>query len=354
MNDNSVDSIVTDPPYGLSFMGNKWDYQVPTVEVWKECLRVLKPGGFMLCFSGSRTYHRMVVNIEDAGFEIRDQIMWIYGSGFPKSHNLQDEWEGWGSALKPAHEPIVLARKPLSENTIADNVNLFGTGAINIAGCRVETTDTLSFGSRELGDGIKFGKCKPTTEGKQNPNGRWPANIIHDGSEEVLNAFPNATGQLAKAKNDGVDTNNSIYGKLKQVSNSPEPRRDSGSAARFFYCAKASKQDRDEGLDQLVLKESGIKNDSGRGFSENDPYKKILRKNTHPTVKPVNLMRYLCRLITPSGGVILDPYAGSGSTGKGGVLEGFKVILIEQEQEYIPIIEGRLLHAEKTYKSGTE
>jgi hypothetical protein len=174
---NSIDAIVTDPPYGLSFMGKHWDYDVPQVPVFKEMLRVLKPGGHLLCFGGSRTFHRIAVNIEDAGFDIRDTLMWLYGSGFPKSHNLKDDWKGWGTALKPAHEPIIMARKPL-EGTVAANVLEYGTGAINIDGCRVETSDTLSFGSRELGDGVKYGKCKPTTEGIQNPAGRWPANVI--------------------------------------------------------------------------------------------------------------------------------------------------------------------------------
>jgi site-specific DNA-methyltransferase (adenine-specific) len=283
---NSVDSIVTDPPYGLSFMGQKWDYDVPSVSIWKECLRVLKPGGHILSFSSSRTYHRMVVNVEDAGFEIRDQIMWVYGSGFPKSHNLKNESKGWGTALKPAHEPIVMARKPLEKKTVANNVLEYGTGAINIDGCRV-------------GD-----------------EGRWPANFIHDGSEEVLEHFPHTkSGKMGPEHNRHTDSSpNGIYGKFDVNHPLGQTYGDAGSAARFFYVAKANKKDREE-------------------------------DNNHPTIKPTELMKYLIRLVTPKNGTILDPFMGSGSTGKAAVLEGFSFTGIELSEDYLKIAEKRINHA---------
>lgn len=310
MPDNSVDSIVTDPPYGLSFMGKRWDYDVPSVEIWAECLRVLKPGGHLLAFAGTRTQHRMAMRIEDAGFEIRDMIAWVYGSGFPKSMDVSKaidkaagvegsfgepksaahagwikrgrmrgdeghegwqspwmadteavdknarkyiggteaarQWQGWGTALKPALEPITVARKPLV-GTVAANVLQHGTGALNIDGCRIGAA------------------------------GRWLANLIHDGSE---------------------------------------PADLLGEAARFFYCAKASRKDRGDG-------------------------------NTHPTVKPTDLMRYLCRLVTPPGGIVLDPFMGSGSTGKAAMREGFRFIGCEMSPEYLEIARARIESALK-------
>ncbi|STU51508.1 DNA methylase [Klebsiella pneumoniae] len=199
--DNSVDAIVTDPPYGLSFMNHKWDYDVPTVDQWRECLRVLKPGGHLLAFGGSRTYHRLVVNAEDAGFEIRDQILWIYGSGFPKSHNLDGDFDGWGTALKPAHEPIVMARKPFKQ-TVSANMNEHGTGAINIDACRIPTDEALNGGAGGLLSHQRDG-TEPVADYEQAPEGRWPANIIHDGSEAVVSAFPDAKGQQGDLKETG-------------------------------------------------------------------------------------------------------------------------------------------------------
>jgi site-specific DNA-methyltransferase (adenine-specific) len=328
MPDNSVDSIVTDPPYELNFMGSKWDNTgiAFNVEVWTEALRVLKPGGHLLAFSGSRTYHRMAVAIEDARFQIRDQIMWIYGSGFPKSLDVSkaiqkasgvepvgfkenkdgkmlgeawnktprqlfmpplegeaQQWAGWGTALKPAHEPIVLARKPLI-GTVAANVLEHGTGGLNIDGSRVGsdggTKASETFADSEsvtaYGNGLN-GKKKAVALNA----GRFPANIIHDGSDEV--------GELL------------------------------GEPARFFYCAKASKSDRSDG-------------------------------NNHPTVKPSELMRYLCRLITPPNGIVLDPFMGSGSTGKGAILEGFDFIGMELDPEYVEIAKSRIEYAQKEYK----
>ena len=404
--DNSVDACVTDPPYGLSFMGKAWDYHVPTVDVWREVLRVLKPGGHLLAFAGTRTQHRMAVQIEDAGFEIRDLIAWVYGSGFPKSLDVSkaidkldaseaqqarryrftewvraagltakqideatgtnmgghyttaasqpaimtlehldsvrhligevpewvereceirsvesenfkrrevvgptrrgaqaestgrygawgdgitptspatpaaQQWQGWGTALKPALEPITVARKPLT-GTVATNVLEHSTGAINVDGCRV--------GDR---------------------TGRWPANLIHDGSDEVVGLFPQTASGVPGVRRKVHDTN-AMAGRLGLTGEAEAGYGDSGSAARFFYCAKASKADRGEG-------------------------------NSHPTVKPTELMRYLCRLVTPPGGVVLDPFMGSGSTGKAAVLEGFRFIGIERETEYLEIARARI------------
>lgn len=324
---DSVDAIVTDPPYGLSFMGKAWDKTVPSVDVWRECLRVLKPGGHLLAFAGTRTQHRMAVAIEDAGFEIRDMIAWVYGSGFPKSHDVAKgidkaagavrdvvgvagrsgagrncmsgdftggeymttapatpdaaRWQGWGTALKPALEPITVARKPLA-GTVAANVLSHGTGAINVDGCRVGTDGGTRKGTfpkegsvSAYGNGIN-GACEIVSTGA----GRWPANLIHDGSDEPADLL--------------------------------------GDAARFFYCAKTSKADRNDGA-----------------------------RNPHPTVKPTALMRYLCRLVTPPGGVVLDPFMGSGSTGRGAVAEGFAFVGIEMDPEYLAIAEARIAAAQR-------
>lgn len=500
MPDNSVDAVVCDPPYGLSFMGRKWDYDVPEVAVWAECLRVLKPGGHLLAFAGTRTQHRMAVRIEDAGFEIRDMIAWVYGSGFPKSLDVSKaidkaagakrevvgfdpvaakrtaavgtaaygdykgqtgevtapatdaarQWQGWGTALKPALEPITIARKPLI-GTVAENVLKWGTGAINIDECRVQNQggsgsigqekndrgarqDELrrvrkADGALEVtgGEGEATGDVrpgvqvegndwcrKPTMEersldgwagelslppcgrseqggqgasgepkgsaglgasacdgagrweaveadrngashqrgevgqqaGKpalnelvgalegtsatgargrgveggsgafESSSGRWPANLIHDGSGEVLAGFPQAKGQQG--------------------------------AARFFYCAKASKRDRDDGLDGFAHANpgemTGGRTEGSAGL--NNPRAGAGRtgggKNVHPTVKPTDLMAYLCRLVTPPGGVVLDPFMGSGSTGKAAMLEGFRFIGIEREAEYLEIARARI------------
>lgn len=329
--DNSVDAIVTDPPYGLGFMGKHWDHGVPGVDFWSEMLRVLKPGGHLLSFGGSRTYHRMASAVEDAGFEIRDQIMWVYGSGFPKSHN--GAWGG--TALKPAHEPIVMARKPLV-GTVEANWLAFGTGALNVDGCRVPTDDDLNGGAysaeRKPSDSewVKHGGTIHSSTGKDyvQPTGRWPANLIHDGSDEVLAAFPQAPGQQADVSTTAPSSKTSnVYGRMAREGEAsadsdnegavgfkmkPGARRlDTGSAARFFYCAKASKSDRGG-------------------------------ENNHPTVKPTDLMRYLCRLVTPPGGVVLDPFMGSGSTGKAAMLEGFKFIGIEREAQYVEIAKARI------------
>ncbi|HGA6477213.1 TPA: site-specific DNA-methyltransferase [Salmonella enterica subsp. enterica serovar Saintpaul] len=362
--DESVDSIVTDPPYGLSFMGKKWDYDVPSVDIWKECLRVLKPGGHLLSFAGARTYHRMAVRIEDAGFEIRDQLMWLYGSGFPKSQNIgkamvklrgtdiypdvtgkESTWDGMGTNLKPAHEPIVMARKPF-KRTVAKNVLAYGTGALNIDLCRVPFaggSDEQS--SKAKNSHAKFGTDSPVTKNayghfeRQQKDydapGRWPANVLHDGSEAVVSQFPQSSitgkrsekSRLAKVSRTDWLHDNHIS----------TEHTDSGSTARFFYCPKTSPADRHEGL---VRTTSPIKHGSTLRNIEN--MNASLDGNSHPTVKPTQLMAYLCRLVTPAGGLVLDPFMGSGSTGKGAVIEGFRFIGIEREYEYVNIARARI------------
>lgn len=330
-----------------------------------ELLRVLKPGGHLVMFNGTRTSHHMVCGLEDAGFEIRDTLAWVFGSGFPKSHNQHGDWEGWGSALKPAFEPITLARKPLT-GTIAGNLAEWGVGALNIDGCRVEADndEDRSRPPRTANAIPGGGKGTSLTASEHNSLGRWPANIVHDGSDEVLAAFPDAKGQQGDVSFDAPSPKTSgIYGAMKRQGEpsqdseneggvgfkmKPGARRlDSGSAARFFYCAKASRKDRDEGLAHLPKQAGGMVSDtSGQHITRRDAdYKPEPRANIHPTVKPTDLMRYLCRLITPPGGTILDPFMGSGSTGKAAVLEGFNFVGVEREDEYMPIAEARIAWA---------
>lgn len=349
--ENSIDSIVTDPPYGLSFMGKKWDYDVPSQAIWEECLRVLKPGGHLLAFAGTRTQHRMAVRIEDAGFEIRDMIAWIYGSGFPKSLNISkaidkmagserkpilDEegnqvwtslkqgkksmfdggkerpatypatyWEGWGTALKPALEPITVARKPISEKTIAENVLKWNTGGINIDESRVgtEVLPEQKAGQAQIGTFERHDMVTPRRVG------RFPANLIHDGSEEVLSGFP--------------ETN-----------------------SRFFYCAKASKSERNKGCEGLEEKAKVFNGQSDKPSTDMKDVEKrfttLPKANHHPTVKPIALMEYLVKLVTPKGGIVCDPFAGSGSTLIAAEKLGFNYIGIELNPEYIEIAQKRL------------
>jgi site-specific DNA-methyltransferase (adenine-specific) len=408
MPDNSVDSIVTDPPYELGFMGKSWDASgvAFNVEVWQEALRVIKPGGHLIAFSGSRTYHRMAVAIEDAGFQIRDQIMWVYGSGFPKSHNISkgidkaagaerevigetikgaqtestgrygawgdgitptapatpaaQQWDGWGTALKPAHEPMVLARKPL-EGTVANNVLTYGVGGLNIDGTRVvadgENFDNLK--SRPIGK-LNTRRNDETDEefdarvgespeqlaalAKLKELGRFPANFIHDGSDEVVALFPETNkSRSALMGKGGDDKGNSIYGKYADIATVRGHDDNGGSAARFFYCAKASKRDRNEGLDGFEAKrdhdgrkDGGVGGDNPRNRTNN------AKLNHHPTVKPTSLMQYLVRLVTPPNGVVLDPFMGSGSTGKACAYEGFDFIGIDQSAEYVAIAQARI------------
>ena len=354
----SVDAVVTDPPYGLGFMGKAWDHAVPSADVWREVLRVLKPGGHMVAFFGSRTYHRGAVAIEDAGFEIRDQLMWIYGSGFPKSLNVaiaidkqagatgdrgrrcsvvgnraQGEdveravgmpahepitedakrWNGWGTALKPAHEPIVLARKPF-RGTVARNVLEHGTGAINVEACRVG--DDVREQSIRSAPGGFYDIGTPNDANKNEPAiyvGRWPANVMHDGADEVLEHFPRSDSTPFRENVAAGDV-------LPLSTRTAGGFSDSGSAARFFYTAKASADDRNEELPSRM-------------------------RNRHPTVKPCDLMRWLVRLIAPPGGVVLDPFMGSGSTGKAAMLEGFDFVGCELDPAHAEIAELRIVGA---------
>ena len=457
----SVDSIVTDPPYELGFMGKSWDNSgiAYNQDLWAECLRVLKPGGHLLAFSGSRTYHRMVVAIEDSGCEIRDQIMWLYGSGFPKSLDvskaidksqrgnrvieligvLLDEgatlkelgeksqipslessyrdwvsgghrpeerswerllsglgfsekdgldiisrktvslgggnaysfrkgekrnweikeiapstaaakqWDGWGTALKPAHEPIVVARKPLI-GTVANNVLTYGTGALNIDGTRVgesarpliiphqqHSKDKNTHGSNGFGGGSHaFGETIL---------GRWPANVIHDGSDEVLAGFPDtgkSTGGRIGKKSMG-DVTNVPAG---QYEAGDPGYGDSGSAARFFYCAKASKSERNAGLEGLPERNLSDRGEEGMRDKNSIVTRHTVTQNFHPTVKPLALMRYLIKLVTPPNGIVLDPFLGSGTTAVAATLEGFEWIGCEMTEDYFPIIEARVAWAQ--------
>ena len=333
MPDESVDAVVTDPPYGLGrepdprevlrawldgdefkpggtgFMGKAWDAFVPSPLVWSECHRVLKPGGHLLAFAGSRTYDWIALGVRLAGFEIRDQIMWLYGSGFPKSHNLKGDHEGWGTALKPAHEPIVMARKPLV-GTVAHNVMTHGTGAINVDGCRVPGEPVPTFRAptdRYLDRDWRGEAGRVARTGETSAVGRWPANIMHDGSPEVLAGFP-------------------------------------GDESRFYYHAKASRAERERGLTHREPETVG----DGRAVAADNAYQRgaTQRRNIHPTVKPVSVMRWLVRLVTPPGGTVLDPYAGSGTTGIAATLEGFDFLGCELSPEYAQIARDRIRHAE--------
>jgi len=360
--DASVDAVVTDPPYELGFMGKSWDSSgiAFNTDVWLECLRVLKPGGHLLAFGGSRTWHRIAVALEDAGFQIRDSVAWLYGSGFPKSLDVSKaidkaagiwrgragevtndngsmsggnyertdkgepvtadavKWQGWGTALKPAFEPVIVARKPLV-GTVAANVLEFGTGAINIDGTRIGaetvTINTFDNGAKPWGDasGEKpWGDASGEAYTSRQSSGRWPSNVM-------LDEF---TAGLVDEQSD---------------------------ASRFFYVAKASKRDRNEGLDALEeQRHSDREKDDGVGGDNPRNRTNAAKQNFHPTVKPTDLMRQLVRLVTPPGGVVLDPFTGSGSTGKAAILEGFEFIGCELTEEYLPIIEGRLNHAVAT------
>lgn len=402
LEDNSVDSIVTDPPYELGFMGKSWDASgiAYNTEMWKEAYRVLKPGGHLLSFGGTRTYHRMACAIEDAGFEIRDQIQWVYGSGFPKSLNIgkaidklngikpigvkeptggitggkntgaedkgwhsinnwfvypkcENNWKGWGTALKPANEPICVARKPLAEKTVAENVLKYGTGGINIDDCRIgylnekdkkdaisirpETSNSKGFqtySENEHSDNFSRGIER------NNLTGRFPANVIHDGSPEVLELFPNTTseGHWAKTKVTGFGD----FGNGKsEYFGVGEKDKSKGSAARFFYCAKASKSERNAGLDGFEDKQYSY---DGRNKEIENPYQrnKSIAKNNHPTVKPLKLMEYLVKLVTPKGGVCLDPFMGSGTTAVACKKNGFNYLGFDMTKEYVEIAEARI------------
>lgn len=345
--DSSVDSIVTDPPYGISFMGKKWDYDVPSVEIWKEALRVLKPGGHLLSFGGTRTYHRMVVNIEDAGFEIRDCIQWLYGSGFPKSHNIKDgEFKGYGTALKPANEPIAVARKPLEKGlTVAENIIKWGCGAINIDGSRIDTDDKISSVTNQNINGAAFksdnSEKERDTVYNQHPQGRWPANIILD--EEAAQALDEQSGILKSGELKGYkakESENVAMSGKNYAREFTKSTKSEGGASRFFYVAKASKSERNAGLDGMPEKAT---HRYGAGIGEGiDPNAPSNDKNFHPTVKPIKLMQYLINLVTPPNGTVLDPFMGSGSTGVAAKNLGFKFIGIELNEEYFEIAKRRI------------
>ena len=391
--ENSIDSIVTDPPYGLEFMGEEWDAPWKKSEVvevtdkstngifhdkgfshgirfsrglvemqefqkwcesWaKEAFRVLKPGGYILAFGGSRTYHRLAGGIEDAGFEIRDQIMWVYGSGFPKSMNISlsmdkkgidsSKWKGWGTALKPAHEPIVMARKPL-EGTVVDNVLTWETGGINIDASRVPG-EPVPINKLEEWSG--FGqKIEPDYKQEMNTSGRFPANFIHDGSDEVVELFPNAKGGAYPAVRGKSDIGAFAQGGThKDKPNQARVMGDDGSAARFFYCAKANSKDRNEGLENYKNGQRDLFSGDNNADTDDSVSNEDKRKNTHPTVKPTELMRYLIKMVTPAGGTVLDPFAGSGSTGKAAMLDDYKFVGIEMNEEYVAIAKARIEHA---------
>ena len=466
--DNSVDSVVTDPPYELGFMGKKWDSSgiAYDVTVWQECLRVLKPGGHVLAFGGSRTWHRLAVAVEDAGFELRDSIAWIYGSGFPKSldvskaidkgqglnterrfeftawmkstgitarqidyitgtkmgshytthptqpaiatadlfdklrpylpevpeaierlvaertgiewiaykqrevigqktgvagsgfgnvgHGLQSglidetlpatseakQWQGWGTALKPAFEPVVVGRKPLV-GTVAENVLLWGVGGLNIGGSRIAGVMDGTWGARQASS-IGYGGTEVTNYRTQKPQGRWPANVILDEVSAGLLDEQSGVSKSAPSDKKSVTHAEDIYGKgLGTWSGSSH--NDSGGASRFFYVAKASKRDRNEGLEELeAIRHADRNKDDGVGGENPRNRTNQARQNFHPTVKPTQLMRYLIKLVTPKGGVVLDPFTGSGSTGKAALLDGYQFVGAELTEEYLPIIEGRL------------
>jgi DNA modification methylase len=404
--DNSVDSVVTDPPYEIGFMGRSWDSTgvAYDVTVWAECLRVLKPGGHILAFGGSRTWHRLAVAVEDAGFEIRDSIAWIYGSGFPKSLDVSkaidkkagaerevvgydekinvysdrhafggsqvgkpyekspitspstaeaQQWSGWGTALKPAFEPVVVGRKPFGKGvTVAENVLAWGVGGLNIDASRI-AGDMSEFISgtgkprsgkghlRSYGAEGDFGG-----DGANPPNakGRWPANVILD---EVTAGLVDEKSGVSKspkpyiAKSEKI---NHVWSSGIGVAKGQwhKEHGDSGGASRFFYQAKASKRDRNEGLEGLETKPAGSLNMRTDAHSVANGMDTGSRQNFHPTVKPTPLMRYLIKLVTPPGGTVLDPFTGSGSTGKAALLDGFKFVGAELTEEYLPIIEGRL------------
>ncbi len=297
---DSIDAIVTDPPYGISFIGLDWDHDVPGIGLWQEALRVLKPGGHLLAFAGSRTYHRMASNIETAGFEIRDQIVWLYGSGFPRSYNIEmairkkhgaskaKKWQGWGTTLKPAHEPIVMARKPFN-SAVTDNVLAFGVGGLNIDACRVDHKD---------GAGDTCKKSNNVVPIKHHGKGRFPANVVHSGIPAKWSSY--------------------------------------------FYCAKPTTAERDKGLEHFTPKLAHERTGSSSKNHTAHRGATGVARNFHPTVKPIALMEHLISLVTPTGGIVLDPFAGSGTTLIAAQNLGFVYIGVEQEADYVKIAKARL------------
>jgi DNA modification methylase len=407
---NSIDAIVSDPPYGLDFMGKQWDRGVPGEPFWREALRVAKPGAHLVAFGGTRTYHRLTCAIEDAGWEIRDCLMWLYGSGFPKSLDVSKaidkaagaerphpkssftnlrhtvwsaqrcdecgrmrggdtthcqcprtapatdaarQWAGWHTALKPAYEPIILARKPLA-GTVAANVQQFGTGAINVDGCRIGTEVRTNAGMSSLGV-MHDDEWKPRSV-ESTVSGRWPANLILDAeSAAALDAQTEGQIHSAGAARSGSDeSREGVRGMFGNPRQTDRMHRlgDSGGASRFFYTAKADAEDRNDGCEALDKRSAGDVTDRKDGTAGlQSPRAGAGRtsgnRNTHPTVKPTDLMRWLVRLVTPPCGVVLDPFMGSGSTGRAAALEGCRFIGIELSPEYIAIAEARIAAASR-------
>lgn len=383
--ENSITSIITDPPYELGFMNRDWDKSgiAFNIDAWKTCLKVLKPGGHLVAFCGSRTFHRMVCAIEDAGFEIRDVIMWIYGSGMPKSSNVgkmlekklghvvDDEFYKYGNALKPAYEPIVIARKPF-EGSMIDNMYNNNVGGLNIDDCRVPLTNDKDVSNYKFNMDAnnrmsqndkdthhRFeGGWKVMKGDREIPDGRFPANVIltydDENYDEVCGGFPNSGSgnnkepyNYAGKEYDNKETSMFNGDKLQ----SPSNYNDNGSASRYFYCAKASRRDRDEGLEDFELVTRSDRNPELETANNQFNRSGIPRKNFHPTCKPVDLMKYLVRLVTPKGGTILDCFNGSGSTGKAVMSENYdrnsnyKYIGVELTEEYLPIAKSRIEYA---------
>jgi site-specific DNA-methyltransferase (adenine-specific) len=340
MADNSISGIVTDPPYGLSFMGKGWDHAVPGIEYWRECYRVLKPGGHLLAMGGTRTFHRQTCAIEDSGFEIRDCLMWLYGSGFPKSHN-NFGFDGYGTALKPAYEPITLSMKPL-DGTFKQNAEKWGQAGINIDGCRIPTTDKYSYPNGAGGNGFHGGVGREpdgtrTEDVRSSPKGRWPANVIFD--EEAAKMLDEQSGESKSPSLTSRGKRQSNYGMGVQFD--IPCHNDSGGSSRFFYCAKTSSKERNEGLEGLPDKVGGGMCSTVSGDTRSGHI--TIQKNNHPTVKPLKLMRYLITLIMPpKDGILLDPFAGSGSTIIAAHQLGVKAIGIEKQKEYVEIANKRL------------
>ena len=368
MDAESVDAVVCDPPYDLIFMGKTWDGTGVAFRpvTWEAAMRVLKPGGHLLAFGGSRTSHRMVCAIEDAGFEIRDSIMWLYGSGFPKSLNVEKaivaagledravEGRGLGTALKPGHEPICVARKPLT-GTVAANVLEHGTGALNIDGCRLEVTCGLEeFEHNHAGDrgfaGTRSIEQRGDTHLRQGGGtasglGRWPANVVLD--PEAAFELDEQSGQLVSGANPtrrSGDRFREVYGVFEGQRDAIAHRgQDAGGASRFFYCAKPSGAERTAGLDarEPQKKPTWSSGEANPGTFQSEGTSEVSR-NPHPTVKPVELMRWLIRLITPPGGLVLDPFCGSGTTGCAAALENVSFLGLEAEAEYVSLAQDRI------------
>lgn len=399
--ENSVHSMVTDAPYGLSdhltpeklgdvlmhwitgdaythsgrgFMNKEWDNFVPAPDIWREAYRVLKPGAWCAVFAGSRTQDLMGIALRLAGFELMDVGLWLYGTGFPKSHNIAKalrkafpeievpEWEGWGTALKPGYEPFILCRKPL-DGTYVNNVLTHGVGGLNIDACRIPTSDALTGGTGGLLSDVRDGTDPDGPDWMPSTGGRWPANVLHDGSDEVISLLPAKAGAMAPVTGNEPTANGfsgavAYGGMLKRVPG--VFHNDKGSAARFFYCAKVSTAERDEGMERFIpftaSHMTGGRKEGSVGL--NDPRAGAGRtggaKNPHPTVKLISLMRYVCRLITPPGGTIMDIFMGSGSTGRAALEEGFNFVGIEMNPDDVVTSAARIGYAYKKLQEVTE